>query len=323
MGKLVTQSLPHAPGAAVSWTEHVYDALGRTVEVRQPGGTGTTLTVYEGNTVEVTDPAGKWKKTETDATGNLTRVWEPRPGGGTDYESSYSYSVLGQLLTVTMARPGYKVGDPATVTQTRSWVYDGGTQRLSSVTHPESGTTSYLYNLDGSVQRKTDAKGQYVLFDYDSDGRVTARRRYYAGGAGEDTCGRVDYYYGTQGFAPSFTQFAAGRVAAVATGCAYVGLGQLIEMYSYTAAGAVAKKRLRIVRGTATVDKDVTYGYGSDGKLATVLYPDTTVPLTYTWDAMDRPVGMTGPGTVNNQVEHVKDVTYGVAGQLLGITSVR
>jgi RHS repeat-associated protein len=90
-------------------------------------------------------------------------------------------------------------------------------------------------------------------------------------------------------------------------------------MYSYTAAGAVAKKRLRIVRGTATVDKDVTYGYGSDGKLATVLYPDTTVPLTYTWDAMDRPVGMTGPGTVNNQVEHVKDVTYGVAGQLLGM----
>jgi hypothetical protein len=139
LGKLVKQSLPHAPGGAVSWTEYVYDALGRTVEVRQPGGSGSTLTVYEGNTVKVTDPAGKWKKTETDAMGKLTRVWEPRPGSGADYETSYSYSVLGQLLTVTMTRPGYKVGDPATVTQTRNWVYDSSTQRLISVTHPESG----------------------------------------------------------------------------------------------------------------------------------------------------------------------------------------
>jgi len=46
-------------------------------------------------------------------------------------------------------------GNAATVTQVRSWVYDAQ-QRLTSVTHPESGTTSYTYNLDGSVQQKTD-----------------------------------------------------------------------------------------------------------------------------------------------------------------------
>ena len=78
------------------------------------------------------------------------------------------------------------------VTQTRSWVYDAN-QRLTSVTHPESGTTSYLYNADGTVQRKTDAKGQKVEFSYDGDGRVTVRRRYVSSGY-EDVCGKVSYY---------------------------------------------------------------------------------------------------------------------------------
>ena len=60
-----------------------------------------------------------------------------------------------------------------------------------------------------------------------------------------------------------------------------VGAGKLIEMYSYTAAGAVTKKRLRVQRGAGTADKDFVYGYGSDGKLATVLYPGASVPFTY------------------------------------------
>jgi YD repeat-containing protein len=283
----------------VYWTENVYDAIGRTLQVKQPvipgyaGSAGVTNYTYAGNTVTTTDAAGKWKRMESDALGNLRYVYEPRPGGGADYVSEYVYSELGQLLTVTMSRPGKGTGNAATVTQTRSWAYNPTTQRLDSVTHPESGTTSYLYNLDGSVQRKTDAKGQYVAFAYDSEGRVTSARR-YAGG-GEDTCARVDYHYGSQSFDASFTANAAGRLAATATGvltgmCQSVGAGQLIEMYSYTAAGAVTKKRMRIIRSGTTVDKDVTYTYGTDGKLATVLYPGASVPFTYSYNLMDQPV---------------------------------
>jgi len=74
---------------------------------------------------------------------------------------------------------------------------------------------------------------------------------------------------------------------------------------------------MRIVRANGTVDKDVTYGYGSDGKLSTVLYPGGTIPYTYTYDFMDRPVKMTGPGFVaGNLMDQVKDVAYGVAGQV-------
>ena len=84
VGKLWKTSLPHAPGAAtVYWTETLYDALGRTVQVIQPNGTGTTTYSYSGAAVTVTDPTGKWKTSETDSLGNLIRVTEPRPGGGT------------------------------------------------------------------------------------------------------------------------------------------------------------------------------------------------------------------------------------------------
>jgi len=48
------------------------------------------------------------------------KLTEPRPGGGTAYESVYAYSELGQLLTATMTRPGMGTGNGTTVTQTRT-----------------------------------------------------------------------------------------------------------------------------------------------------------------------------------------------------------
>lgn len=71
-------------------------------------------------------------------------------------------------------------------------------------------------------------------------------------------------------------------------------------------------------RGTGTVDRDLVYSYGADGKLASVLYPGSSVPFVYTYDLMDRPTYMTGPSTYNPTVavEHVKDVVYGAAGQV-------
>jgi hypothetical protein len=62
LGKVNQVSRPYAPGGTVYWTVYGYDALGRTLSVAQPSSTGTTSYLYEGNTVKVTDPAGKWKK---------------------------------------------------------------------------------------------------------------------------------------------------------------------------------------------------------------------------------------------------------------------
>ena len=105
------------------------------------------------------------------------KVTEPQPGGGTPLETAYAYSEVGQLLTVTMARPGLGQ-NPGTVTQVRTWVYNAD-MRLTSVRHPESSNATYPstrfeYNADGTLARKLDAKNQKVEFTYDSDGRVTA-----------------------------------------------------------------------------------------------------------------------------------------------------
>jgi YD repeat-containing protein len=62
LGKVKRVSQPYAPGGTVYWTTYTYDALGRTVSVALPGGTGTTTYAYQGNRTTVTDPAAKWKK---------------------------------------------------------------------------------------------------------------------------------------------------------------------------------------------------------------------------------------------------------------------
>ena len=42
-----------------------------------------------------------------------------------------------------------------TGTQTRTFVYDATTQRLTSETQPETGMTSYTYNADGTLATKS------------------------------------------------------------------------------------------------------------------------------------------------------------------------
>ncbi len=90
LGKVSAVSQPYAPGGTVYWTTYSYDALGRTVSIAHPNGAGTTTYSYAGNTVTVTDPAGKWMTYTLDVFGNIKQVTEPRPAGGT-YDTLYTY----------------------------------------------------------------------------------------------------------------------------------------------------------------------------------------------------------------------------------------
>ncbi len=163
LGKLYRMSQPYAPGGTIYWTTYTYDALGRTISVSHPGGTGTTAYEYAGNTVNVTDPALKWKTYTLDVFGNIKQVTEPHPAHSTDpnynYVTSYTYEGLNHLTNVSMTRDG--------VPQQRTFIYDTVTQRLSSATNPENRTVTYVYNADGTLQKKTDARGQRVEYSYD------------------------------------------------------------------------------------------------------------------------------------------------------------
>ena len=63
------QSAPYAPGAAEYWARYNYDGLGRTTQKELPDGSITHYS-YAGNTVTVTDPAGKTKTFTIDALGD-------------------------------------------------------------------------------------------------------------------------------------------------------------------------------------------------------------------------------------------------------------
>jgi len=245
--------------------------------------------------------------------------------------TSYTYTLLGKLNVVTMTRPGKGVGAPPTVTQTRTYAYNSNGE-LQSVTHPENGATLYEYFDDGSLKKKTDAKGQRLEWSYDAEGRPLMVKRFSSLGV-EDVCARVTTTYGSQGLDGSFSGAnLAGRLASVTTGCQYVPAGEtetkggrVDELYSYTSAGAVVTKRVRILRGNSTVTKDIGYTFDGEGKLATMQYPDEAKPFVMSYDAMARPSGMTQeyqlggtPDWLNRN--WVSGVSYGVAGQLVGMS---
>ena len=138
---------------------------------------------------------GNWKQYATDAFGNLVMVMEPDPTqhpvvgppapstypvtsapSGT-LLTTYTYDQFNHLTLVSMPRNtanGMK-------TQTRTFVYNPTTYStvtlpamwLTSATNPESGTTSYTYNADGTLASKTDANGNTETYTYDAYQRLT------------------------------------------------------------------------------------------------------------------------------------------------------
>ncbi len=325
MGRVKRVSQPHAPGGTVYWTTYTYDGMGRTLTVSHPNGTGTTTYSYSANTVTVTDPTGKWKKYVSDAMGNLTQVIEPNPAGGADLTSNYTYNVVNQLTQVSMTR--------GAVTQTRTFNYDSTTLRLMSATNPETGTVSYTYNANGTVATKTDAKGQQVVYTYDGSNRLTQAKRYASVGGIELTCERTTFYYDTNPFDGTFSQYTIGRPTAAEyslPGCWIGDRYAFKEMYSYTRAGLTTKKRLRVTADQAPAnprDLDAVYTYDNEGKMTAVTYPtthhndgswvsDPGTTFTYTFDDMGRPNKLNENDPLLGSIDWVKDVLYGVAGQM-------
>src|SRR5262249_54773351 len=140
--------------------------------------TNNVCTSYAGNLITTTDQAGKKRKTQTDALGRLTTVWEDPTGA--NYETDYQYDVLGNLLRVDQ-----KGGSSSSANwRTRTFVYDS-LSRLLTATNPESGTITYKYDADTNctspnsyptlLVSKTDARGIRTCMQYDVLNRQTQK----------------------------------------------------------------------------------------------------------------------------------------------------
>ncbi|MGJ5820991.1 RHS repeat domain-containing protein, partial [Paludibaculum fermentans] len=153
VGKVKRVSQPYVTGGTVYWTQYEYDARGRTTKVTPPLNAGYTTYLYVGNTVKVTDPAGRYKIHTVDVMGNLTKVSEKNPAGGSDLDTLYTYNMADKLTQVSMTR--------GSTTQLRTFGYDSAF-RLQTETKPETGTTTYTYDSMGRPSTKVDAKNQKV-----------------------------------------------------------------------------------------------------------------------------------------------------------------
>jgi YD repeat-containing protein len=179
----VTALSPTIPATGQQWTTTTFDALGRVLTVKTPDN-ATVSTAYSGNTVTVTDQAGKQRKSETDALGRLTKVTEAPEVAtcetdGRGCSTLYTFDVLGNLRKVDQGG------------QLRFFAYDS-LSRLIRAKNPEQSTTAslalpapdpvsnnngwslkYTYDANGNLDERTDARNLLTKYTYDALNRNT------------------------------------------------------------------------------------------------------------------------------------------------------
>jgi len=163
------------PNEQPVWSTTFNDSLDRLIKVK---GTDNSIvaTGYSGNTVMVTDQVGNKRKSVNDALGRLREVYED-PLPGVNYQTSYGYDVLDNLVSVTQG------------TQQRFFMYDS-LKRLIRARNPEQNINgslnltdtvtgnsqwcmAYQYDNNGNLTQKTDARGVLTTYVYDALNRNT------------------------------------------------------------------------------------------------------------------------------------------------------
>ncbi len=256
--------------SSMGWTVTTLDTMGRSASVTHysgpnlpspwssmnlPPSTGSVTTQYTGNTATVTDEANKSRSMTVDAFGRLTTVVEdpnhmPAP-------TTYSYG-LSNLTGVLQSG------------QTRTFVYTS-LNRLKSAMNPESGTTSYTYDLNGNLSTRQDARGVLTtMATYDSLNRMTAKS--YS----DDTHG-VSYCYDGGSYNISQSACAVSRVAP--------SIGRLTDEFSSVSETQFTYDLLGEILGSFQVTNGVTYAFGNQynraGGLKQESYPSRVITYGY------------------------------------------
>src|SRR5579883_2818054 len=274
------------------YTTYTYDALGRVTSVTAQDGSVTT-TSYSGNCATTTDPAGKARKSCTDALGRLTQVFEDP--SGLNYETDYTYDALDNLISVTQ-----KGGiTDSSKWRVRTFTYDS-LSRLISATNPESGTVTYAYDANGNLISKTapapNQTGSATVtttYTYDALNRLTSK---------SFSDGVTPSFYFTYDISSQYGftfQNPIGRMVLAERPCSSI-------FFSYDSMGRVINNEqasfLSCTGGAASPVP--TYQYDLAGNMTTYVN-GAGVWFTQTYDSAGRPTALTSsyadaqhPGTL-------------------------
>jgi RHS repeat-associated protein len=294
LGRVSTVSNPHRTcgtdiTSSCGTTTYGYDALSRKTSETYPPVGSVLQTAYCGASTLVTDPTKRWRRSRVDGLGRLVEVDEPNSATAT--VSSTGCPGTGEAIwitTYTMDALGNLTNVLQNGSHARSFTYDS-LSRLQCSSNPETataacptfgattfpaGTLTYVYNPDGVVLKKTDARNLSTNYTYEalhreltrtySDGTPTVTTAYdQTGCLGLSACHNV-------GHRTSMTD----------------GVGS--ESWAYQ----VDKTNSRSVhveqRTTNTLTKTSTYYLDLAGNITQLVYPTGRI-VNYTYDSADRP----------------------------------
>jgi RHS repeat-associated protein len=188
-------------------TSYLYDMRRRSIRVIDPA-LNATMYAYDANGFrsQITDANGNHVKMAYDARANeiartngigettwMTyvndRMTERRDARS--YVTRYTYNSQGDLLT---EQSPATTEFPSGVTRTTTYTA-GGENRgfgvvpvgLTATTNDGDGTTTFAYDSEGDLRRRTDPSGLMTEYDHDQHGRVTATRLLFNGQTAETT----------------------------------------------------------------------------------------------------------------------------------------
>ncbi len=296
----------------------MYDALSRVTKVIPPDGSSSEnhyLTEFSGTMTTVTDPAGKQRRSYSDALGRIIRVDEPWASSGTPSLSTpaitrYFYDALDNLLCAM--QQGGDTGSPTSCSgaqstwRKREFTYNSLGQVTQSVT-PEGGTLTYTYQtgsgVDGLLASVADGRSISTSFTYDALHRVTAK----------------NYSDSTPDFTYSYDQTSdpvsdpisngKGRLTHVTDG------SYQYRTYSYDSMGRLTTQWECLPSNCATGSYRTDGAYDLVGSLTALKYPSSR-ELKYTYNSAGQLTTVNfdkwAGATVN--VDYFKSATYGPAG---------
>jgi RHS repeat-associated protein len=297
-----------------------YDSLGRVLKVTTMPDGAVVQTDYSGDRVLMKEQTGRERVSRADALGRLKEVWEVTPHeSGAEastvqltafpnhpeatygYLTSYVYDALGNLRMTEQS--GHHLEEP--VTQRRFFAYDS-LGRLVREKHPEqdsftpdpsggdfpaltdssSGVSNsqwsagYIYDANGNLKKRRDARNTDATFGYDALNRNIS----------------LSYSDSTMGVGRVYDHVAdgLGRLSWVWT-CRTSSDCGVLNTYSYDLMGRVAGKSQQFWTGSTWGQPYTTsYSYNLAGGVTSTIYPSTHA-VHYNYDAAGR-LGDNGSG---------------------------
>jgi RHS repeat-associated protein len=281
--RTVAVTNPYGPLDSPIATITTTDALNRKISVAPPSPGGSYTYEYAANYMTATDPAGKQRRTYTDALGRLVRVDEPGWGDDSPGTGSVSISGLeGQRQNCAFDENHVLICDPV--------IYDGGTVSITvgtstkSVNYGQGSTPTAIATALATAMTSdlsfpaTGGSSGPTLF---VTSRVPGAATNYSLSALSATADPEDFSQ------PSFTATASGTTLIGGSNATIEGSPSLdhpmITLYTYDAADRLTQASVAaqgIVNGSPVNGQVRTYVYDGLSRPTTVTTPESGIVTT-------------------------------------------